>query len=111
MDNKSVGCGPAMGNNEGSVSDTLAQRGRVYGSYDKVIETRARVMGILKEHHKNTYKDEMSDKMEIALGDLVLKLVRGIGAPEYADSWHDLAGYATLIEELAKDATRGGYSI
>jgi hypothetical protein len=104
-------CTSIMGNNEGSVEATLGQRGSIYGSYDNVIATRASIMDLLKAHHKKTYGDDMSDKMGVALGDIVLKLVRGVGAPEYADSWHDLAGYATLMEELAKKATSGGYSL
>jgi len=92
-----------MGQNAGDVNDTLKQRGQVYGSYEKVIETRATIMDALKAHHKQATGDEMSATIEVAFGDLVLKLVRGAGAPYYPDSFHDLAGYAKLMEDMADE--------
>lgn len=94
--------------NEGSVEATLAQRGSIYGSYKKVITTRGKIMEILKEHHQATKGTNMTTEMQVAIGDLVLKLVRGAGAPGYDDSWHDLGGYAKLIEDIVKTNTEEG---
>ena len=95
-----------MGDNEGKVEDTLKQRGKIYGDYGKVIATRARIMSLLEAHHQQVNGTSLPGDIEVALGDIVLKLVRGAGAPNYSDSWHDLAGYATLIENLSL-ATKG----
>lgn len=95
-----------MGDNEGKVEATLKQRGHIYGDYSQVIATRARIMSLLEAHHQQVNGTGIPDNMEVAIGDIVLKLVRGSGAPHYADSWHDLAGYATLIENLSL-ATKG----
>jgi hypothetical protein len=100
-----------MGENGGSVDATLKQRGNVYGGYGKVVKTRSHILELLKEHHKQVTGGDMPKEMEIALGDVVLKLVRGAGAPSYPDSWHDLAGYATLIEKLALETSKGGRSL
>lgn len=97
-----------MGNNEGSVEETLKQRGGVYGSYKEVVVARNRIANILELHHQRVQGCPMTGEMKVAIGDLVLKLVRGAGAPGYADSWHDLGGYAKLIEDMVKDNnTRG----
>jgi hypothetical protein len=93
-----------MGNNEGTVADTLKQRGSVYGKYEDVCRTRDAVMSVLNSHHYIVNGEDMNPVDKIAIGDLVLKLVRGVGAPNYTDSWHDLAGYATLIEEMKNEA-------
>ena len=95
-----------MGTNAGSVDETLKQRGGVYGSYEKVIATRATILEALKAHHKQATGDDMGTTIEVAFGDLVLKLVRGAGAPYYPDSFHDLAGYAKLMEDMADEDQR-----
>ena len=91
-----------MGNNEGTVADTLKQRGSVYGCYSEVCEVRAKILGLLNKHHMAVTGEPMNEEILIGFSDVVLKLVRASGKPEYADSWHDLAGYATLMEDIAK---------
>lgn len=93
--------------NEGSVEATLEKRGSIYGSYSKVIAARGNIMEVLKEHHLTITGYEMSSEMQVAMGDLVLKLVRGAGAPSHDDSWHDLGGYAKLIEDMVKANKQG----
>jgi hypothetical protein len=91
-----------MGNNEGTVADTLKQRGLVYGSYKEVCEVRAKILDLLSKHHVAVTGKPMDDRTLLGFSDVVLKLVRAAGKPEYEDSWHDLAGYATLMEDIAK---------
>ena len=92
-----------MGNNEGSVEDTLKQRGSVYGSYEVVCETRAAILSLLAIHCEVTSGKPMTPTQEVAFGDLVLKLVRAAGAPNYADSFHDLSGYSRLNEDMINE--------
>lgn len=98
---ESEGTITSMGDNEGNVEATLKQRGSVYGSYDKVCSSRVRIMNILKCHYFTVNKKEMSEEIAMGFSDIVLKLVRAAGKPSYADSFHDLAGYATLMEKRA----------
>jgi hypothetical protein len=37
--------------------------------------------------------------VEVMFSDMVLKLVRGAGAPLHTDSFHDLSGYSALTEK------------
>jgi len=92
-----------MGNNEGNVDDTLKQRGSIYGNYGDVCGARVEIMSVLKNHHNNVNGTEMPDHIAMGFSDVVLKLVRAAGKPEYSDSWHDLAGYATLMEREANE--------
>ncbi len=81
-----------------SVENTLNERGERYGDYKDVLTARAEILNVLKSHNRKSGLEVMTTEMEIALGDLVLKLVRASTCPSYADSFHDLAGYSTLIE-------------
>ncbi len=87
-----------MGANEGSVEATLTERGNIYGSYEKVCKTRSYILNVLNQHNPN-----LTDVQKVAFGDLVLKLVRAAGAPEYKDSFHDLQGYAKLMEDMTDE--------
>jgi len=91
-----------MGNNEGNVIDTLKQRGSIYGNYADVLKARVDIMNILKQHHERVNGTPMEDKIAMGFSDNVLKLVRAAGKPGYADSWHDLGGYAKLMEDEAE---------
>ena len=81
-----------------SVKDTLEQRRTIYGNYGNALKTRSSIMVILKEHYKSVNGDDMPVEIETGFHDLVLKLVRAAGKPEYKDSFHDLSGYAILME-------------
>ena len=46
----------------------------------------------------------LSDDKKEALGMIAHKIARILnGDPEYGDSWHDIAGYAKLVEDSLND--------
>lgn len=84
-----------------NVSETLDKRGKTYGEYTRV--------GIVSQNLKDILRSGASwsmtePYMRESLDMLCNKLSRIVnGNPYYADSWHDIAGYATLVEvELNK---------
>lgn len=81
------------------LKETLVKRGSVYGNYMDTIEARSEIMTILNKHHEKSNDNTMSVKEFIMIGDLVMKIVRASASPKYADTFHDIAGYAKLIEE------------
>lgn len=91
-----------MGNNECNVEDTLKKRGSIYGGYDNVCSARVDIMNVLQTHHENVNGVPMDNKIAMGFSDVVLKLVRAAGKPSYSDSWHDLGGYAKLMEDIAE---------
>lgn len=83
-----------------SIQDTLGERGSRYGSFNKVAGVSQHLQAIL-----NCAGSEFDDVQQEALQMICSKLARiSCGDPSYIDSWHDIAGYATLVvEELKKE--------
>lgn len=79
------------------ISTTLEERGKRYGSF----QDHANVTQELKRIFQNSknWNDLDADKKE-SLEMIAHKIGRILsGDPNYADSWHDIAGYATLIDK------------
>ena len=81
-----------MANN---VSQTLKERGKKYGDFT----THAQITQELKDVVKND--DGTLSPIHTEALDMIMHKVGRIlnGDPNYADSWHDIAGYAQLVEE------------
>lgn len=82
------------------INDTLTERGNRYGSfYDNATLTQA-----LKDTMRLTNKwDDLEADQKEALEMIAHKISRILnGDPNYDDSWHDIAGYATLVENRLK---------
>jgi murein endopeptidase len=83
-----------------SIDHTLQERGKRYGTF----EGHARITQKLKAeiwHHMSseTFNKLKPDQKE-ALEMICHKLGRIVnGDPDYADSWHDIAGYAQLVAD------------
>lgn len=78
------------------INSTLEERGKRYGKF----EDHARISQNLKAMMlEGNWFDMESDQKE-ALEMIVHKIARILnGDPNYDDSWHDIAGYATLVAE------------
>jgi len=76
---------------------TLEIRGARYGSF----ETQGEIAQRLKEEMRLTDGwGNLSWSQKESLEMIVHKIGRILnGDPNYADSWHDIAGYATLIDK------------
>lgn len=81
------------------VDNTLQERGSRYGSF----VTHAKITYELKEVVATALvmqDKELDYDQREALDMIFHKIGRIInGDPNYADSWHDIAGYATLVEK------------
>ena len=79
-----------------NVKDTLKERGQTHGDFGE----NAKLSRNLK-HTINQFKTmHLSHRQHEALDAICAKIARiCTGDPDHADSWHDIAGYATLIEE------------
>jgi hypothetical protein len=82
-----------------ALKDTLAQRGAVYGDYENGLETRNCLLDVLDRHKYACTGSPFNGLERVMFLDLINKLVRFAGATDHVDSIHDLAGYATLIEQ------------
>lgn len=79
-----------------TVDKTLEERGNRYGNFD----THAAITQNIKDCMNTTknWKILASDQKE-ALEMIAHKIGRILnGDPDYRDSWHDIAGYASLVD-------------
>ena len=83
------------------ITETLGQRENRYGEYVNVAATAQQLKETLRRGHS---WDVMEAYMQESLDLIANKLARiANGDPFYDDSWHDVGGYAKLVEiELNK---------
>jgi len=81
------------------VQSTLAERGSRYGTFAGHANVTQIMYGTATDHAtKNGIS--LNDVHKEALHMIFHKIGRIVnGDPNYADSWHDIAGYATLVEK------------
>ena len=78
------------------VNKTLDERGERYGKFKNHAELSQKLKQAMKE--KATWWD-LSPSQQVSLEMIAHKIARILnGDPNYADNWHDIAGYATLID-------------
>jgi len=84
-----------------NVEETLAEREKTHGKFADVAKTSQRLKDVLLEPCQRipfTYS-----QLE-ALDNICQKMARIVnGDNNHVDSWHDIAGYATLIERELED--------
>lgn len=82
-----------------TVTDTLVERGSRYGDFAGQAKVTQELKGLVRYHLKARTKVLAPDQQE-ALDMIMHKIGRIInGDQDYADSWHDIAGYATLVDK------------
>ena len=80
-----------------SVDGTLKERGTRYGEFSDVANTTQLIKSIIGSG-KNAAK--MNGSQCEALDMIASKIARIVnGDPDYIDNWHDIAGYARLVEK------------
>lgn len=91
------------------VSDTLKARNSTHGDYHEQAELAAALRHTMQS---GKYWRKLTNQEEDALLMIAVKISRILtGNPHFEDSWHDIAGYATLVERdlqtHRKDGTDG----
>lgn len=77
--------------------DTLNTRGSKYGKFKSIGEICQEFKGTLHNHMDPL---KLEPYQVEALEMILHKVTRIInGDPTYLDNWHDIAGYATLVEK------------
>ncbi len=88
------------------VAVTLSERGARYGAFNRHAEITQDLKRAI--FASPNWEDNLTDSMREALEMIVHKIGRILnGDPFYIDSWHDIIGYAQLIENelIADEAT------
>ena len=83
-----------------SVEQTLKERGSRYGDFSVHAEICQDFMRVMKWARNQNAWPDLSDVQRQALTVIADKIARILsGDPDYADNWHDIQGYAKLVEE------------
>lgn len=86
------------------VKDTLGERGKRYGTFLDNAVTSQSLKTTLENHPR--WPDLAPDQRE-ALTVICQKISRILsGDPNYSDNWHDIAGYAILVEDRLNGTPR-----
>lgn len=88
-----------------TISETLKERGSRYGEFAKHGEISQGLKDVMRcVDGWNGLPLDMRESLEM----IQHKIARILnGDPEYIDSWHDISGYAQLIENRLKETERG----
>lgn len=86
------------------ISETLDEREQLYGSFKDNANAAQSIKTILR-CHGNWYRLQAFEQEALEM--IAHKISRILNAdpeqkPRYTDSWHDIAGYATLAENEGK---------
>ena len=86
------------------VETTLEERDTRYGGFINNASIAQRIKAVM--HSAPNWTEMSYDKRE-ALDQIASKIGRILtGDPEYVDNWHDIAGYATLVEQRLTKETK-----
>jgi hypothetical protein len=85
------------------LNKTLEDRKSVYGEYSKLVELRTTIISGIKEQYFEHNKKVMPETDILCITDIVNKLCRLAVTPSHIDTWHDIAGYGTIIEKYYKE--------
>ena len=78
-----------------SVEKTLKRRQKTHGDFDKHAQISQDLKAVLWKHDYQKLSPAQCEALEM----MMHKVARILnGDPNYADHWHDIAGYSTLVE-------------
>ena len=87
-----------------SIENTLAERGSRYGDF----KDHAGIAQSIKRGMMCAGMDDLPDMHRQALEVIADKIARILsGDPNYADNWHDIQGYAKLVEDRLPQPAEG----
>jgi len=84
-----------------TVTATLKQRGKTHGKFSDTANAEQELRDWLREQEG---WEQLSASQRCALDMIVHKMARIMcGNPNFADHWHDIQGYAQLVEQELED--------
>lgn len=90
-----------------SIDATLAERQSTYGNFEDVAFVTENIMSILAQVRVNGLND-LPNTHRMALYMIASKMARIVnGDFNFIESWHDISGYAKLVEDLIKENNNG----
>ena len=89
-----------------NITDTLTERGARYGAFKDHAEISQSLKATIKSYMGEKW-NEIEDDQRESIEMICHKIARiANGDPNYADSWIDIAGYATLVADRLEGVVR-----
>jgi len=88
-----------------NVQQTLAERGDRYGSFENHAVIAQDLQNVMRNAHGGAGWAQLAPDQRQALTVISDKIARMLnGDPNYRDNWHDIVGYASLVDQrMARD--------
>lgn len=90
-----------------SVAETLAERGKRYGDFTDHAEICQRIkLAMIAGSAKWACLSDVQKQALEVIADKIARILSG--DPDYADNWHDIQGYAKLVEDRLDKENHNG---
>lgn len=84
-----------------TIETTLAERGARYGVFADHARICQGIKHSMSMHHGwNRLADDQKQALEV-IADKIARMLNG--DPNYLDNWHDIIGYAKLVEDRLRE--------
>lgn len=80
-----------------NIDDTLAERGSRYGDFTHHAKMAQDLQNVMRAGIGWTCLDDVKRQALTVIADKIARILTG--DPNYADNWHDIQGYAKLVED------------
>lgn len=89
-----------------NIESTLAERGNRYGSFEHHAEIAQNLQDVMRD---TDGWQQLAPDQKQALTVIADKIARMLnGDPGYRDNWHDIVGYAKLVDDrMSRDEIAG----
>jgi hypothetical protein len=85
------------------ITQTLQERGQRYGKFTRHAEISQQLKQVVEGYQTKVLAADQQEALDM----ICHKIGRIInGDPDYADSWHDIAGYAQLVADRLNGVER-----
>ena len=85
------------------ITETLQERGKRYGLFTRHAEISQQLKEVINQYQTKVLAPDQQEALDM----ICHKIGRILnGDPDYADSWHDIAGYAQLVADRLNGTER-----
>lgn len=80
----------------GELNETLAERGARYGDFADHAQIAQDLQDVMRARGWDALKPMQKQALTV-IADKIARILNG--DPDYSDNWHDIQGYAKLVED------------
>lgn len=85
-----------------SVEKTLEERGSRYGTFQNHAEIAQAIQDTMRAQQNWQYLAADERQALTVISDKIARILNAPAGTVYSDSWHDIAGYALLVDKRLK---------